>query len=165
MNKFFEYDVLEEIRDYAIQQLLDYSDVAMDINCSEIGWLLTEEINANGSITYSREEARQFLLEHPLATDTTIRYMIESGLKDFEDIYYPEDAADDEINGTYNVYIQWNAEEVHVTMYIAVVNDMIGSCPFVQQHWNEKILLDETATETIVAQLHELDLDEIEIEA
>lgn len=104
----------------------------------DLGDYLTEEINANGTFTYSRALAMDVLKEW--WEDAALYY-------EYEKMSFGE--------CTHNPFE--NPEAYTVCMVIEGVRSMLSQCKFINDHWNDEIKLTKRNIKTILAQLDELD--------
>ena len=111
------------------------------VDASELGFILTEDINANGSFTYSRELAKDYIREW---WDDANDYWEYEKWNFGENVHNPFD----------------NPEAYTVCMVIEGVNALLAKCPFIDEHWNEEIELTEENINLIKEQIEELDDDE-----
>lgn len=107
----------------------------------DLGYTLTEDINANGTFTYSTELAKEYIKE------------------------WWEDASDyweyEKTNFGENFHNPFeNPEGYTVAMVIEGVNLLLSQCKFIDEKWNEEIELTEENIQTITEQVEELDEDE-----
>ena len=129
--RFCKNKINEELDNYA----------GTTVYACDLGITLTEDINANGSFTYSRELAKEYLKE------------------------WWDDASD------YWNYEKWNfGENYHnpfddpegytVCMVIEGVRTILSKCQFIDDNWDEEIELTDENIATIKEQVEEIDEDE-----
>ena len=107
----------------------------------DLGWLLTEDINANGSFTYSRELAEDYLKEW---WDDASDYW------DYEKMNFGEHP--------HNPFE--DAEGYLVCMVIDGVNGLLSKCPLIDDNWNDEIELTDDVVSTLKEQVEALSDDE-----
>lgn len=107
----------------------------------DLGYKLTEDINANGSFTYSRELAKDYLKEW---WDEASDYWEFEQLQFGEHIHNPFD----------------NPEAYIVCMVIEGVNGLLSKCPLIEDNWNDEIELTDDVVSTLKQQVEELSDDE-----
>ena len=121
------------------QHILDNIDghEGQDYYGCDLGGYLTEAMNADGSFTYSREEAKEYIKE------------------------WWDDAAD------YSDYeeMNWGKRETNpfgepelftVRMVIEGVSGLMGQLPIIEENWTDKIELTPEVIETIKQQVNDL---------
>ncbi len=122
-------------KDYLKEQLDVY--VEQTHYACDLGYILTEGINANGSFTYSRELAKDYLKE----------WWDEAGdYAEFEKFNF----------GEYEHNPFENPEAYTVCMVIQGVNGLLAKCSFIDENWNEEIYLTEENIWRIKDELDEL---------
>lgn len=129
--RFCKDKIIDELPNYEGQQhyacdLFDY---------------LTEDINANGTFTYSTELAKDYLKEW---WDDASDYWEYEKFNFGENYHNPFE----------------NPEAYLVCMVIEGVNQLLSKCKFIDENWNEEIELTEENIQTITEQVKELDEDE-----
>lgn len=114
--------LLEYTKNYLIEQLDAYEDTTQ--YACELATTLTEGANADGTLVYSRGEARDYLNEW---FEECGEYW-EYEKRNFGENYHnPFD----------------NPEAYMVCMVIAACETILSKCPIIDEHWNEQIELTE----------------------
>ena len=127
-----EMRVVEDVKAAICDKLDEFDEEHLaNIVGSELAWELFAEENANGTITFSRARALEYLQANPQATDATIKCMIEELGTDWEDVYANGEDYDD--------YVRDNAEAVHVTMYLLLSQNILSLCPTVSRCHSGKL--------------------------
>lgn len=110
------------------------------IDASELGWSLTDRMNADGTFTYSTEMAKDYLRE----------WFWDAGKYfDYEKVSFGENL--------HNPFE--NPEAFVVCMVIEGVNGILARCEYIDSHWNEEITLDSGVIGTIIEQVEEISDD------
>ena len=107
----------------------------------DLGITLTEDINANGTFTYSRELAKEYLKEW---------WNDASDYWDYEKWSFGENQ--------HNPFD--NPEAYIVAMVIEGVNVLLSKCPLIDDNWNDEIELTDDVVSTLKEQVEELSDDE-----
>lgn len=111
------------------------------VYASDLGFTLTEDINANGTFTYSRELAKDYIREW---WDDANDYWQYEEYNFGEHYHNPFD----------------NPEAYTVCMVIEGVRGLLAKCPFIDENWNEEIELTEENINLIKEQIAKIDDDE-----
>ena len=115
----------------------DRSAYACDLGCD-----LTEEINCNGTATFNTYLAKEY-----------IRFWWDEAgdVIEYQKFNYGK--------------ILWNPfedpEAFHVCMIIEGVRTLLARCPFIDEHWNEKITLDRKTINKIIQEIRAQDRIEL----
>lgn len=126
-------------KNHIINNLPDHE--GENVYMCDLGIDLTQAINCDGSFTYSRALAMDYLREW---WDEAAQYWEYEKMNFGENIHNPFD----------------NPEAYTVCMVIEGVNALLSRCAFVDDNWNDQITLTKEDIETILAQLEELDESE-----
>jgi hypothetical protein len=131
MENFIEY-----CKDYILSTIEDFEGH----NCygSELGMTLTEEPNCNGTLTFSRSEAKNYLRE----------WWDECG--GYWD--YEKDNFGENIHNPFD-----NPEAYMVCMVIEGVNAILANEPHIEESWNDELELTEEVIEGIKKYVEEFD--------
>lgn len=123
-----------------IKEQLDKYEGETHYSC-DLGLILTETINADGTFTYSRELAKDYLKEW---WDDASDYW------DYEKFCFGE-----------NLHNPFDNPEAFITaMVIEGSRGLLEKCEYVESRWNEDIELTEDAIASIKEQIDELSDDE-----
>ena len=123
MENFIDY-----CKDYILSTIENYE--GHNGYGSELGMTLTEEPNCNGSLTFSRSEAKDYLRE----------WWDECG--DYWE--YERDNFGENFHNPFD-----DPEGYMVCMVIEGVNSILSDCPIVEENWNDKFELTEDAIASI----------------
>ncbi len=133
-----ENKMLVEVRDLMKDRLEEYKDC--EIEGAEVGYLLLERENSNGTHTYSTLKAKKW---------------ITNNFDDLGDIV-------DEISSSLgsesipNVFSE--PERFQVVAMLEIGNQMLSKCSEIETNWNNKIVLTEDEIDKIKQELDMLDL-------
>ena len=122
-----------------INELENYE--GQTVYACDLGWTLTEDINANGSFTYSRELAKVYLEEW---------WNEAADYSEYEKFSF----------GEYQHNRFENPEAFTVCMVIEGVNGLLSKCPLINDNWNDEIELTDDVVSTLKEQVEELSDDE-----
>ena len=107
-----EHDVIQDVKDYLIDAVCQYTDCGLKPWGGDLASLLFEEPNANGTLDFSRAVSFRYLEEHPAFTAAiTDRMEHEYGMLDPEDLYEYDEENDEYIESS---YIEDNAEAIYL---------------------------------------------------
>ena len=123
-----------------IKEQLDYLEGNTHYAC-DLGLILTEEMNCNGSFTYSRELAKDYIKEW---------WDYASDYWDYEKFNFGEHQ--------HNPFD--DPEGYIVCMVIEGVSGLLAKCDFIDENWNEEIELTEENIAILKEQVDELSDDE-----
>lgn len=126
-------------KDKIIDELPNYEGI--QVYACDLFDYLTEDINANGTFTYSTELAKDYLKEW---WDDASDYWEYEKSNFGENYHNPFD----------------NPEAYLVCMVIEGCNQLLSQCKFIDDNWNDKIELTEENIQTITEQVEELDEEE-----
>lgn len=137
MTKTMIADFSDFCRETIKDNLPEY--VGLDVYMCELGWLLTNEMNSDGTFTYSRSEALDYLREW---WDEAAGYWDYEKFKFGENCHNPFD----------------NPEAYLVCMVIEGVNSILSQCHEVIDNWDDEVKLSQEMCDSIIEQLDELDV-------
>lgn len=128
-----------EIINRIIDKLYDYED--SKVYACDLAYTLFEGENVDGSFTYSRHEAKEWIKNN------------------FEDIaeVYEELAFEFGTNFMKNYNLFENPEKFMVLIIIESAGYIIGRCKYIEDNWNEEITLSKKVIKIIEKQLKEKD--------
>lgn len=109
-----------------------------EVYACDLGDHLTDGMNCDGTFTYSRALALDYLREW--WDDAALYYD------------YERDNFGESLHNPFD-----NPEAYTVCMVIEGVRSMLSQCKFIDDHWNDQIKLTKRNIKTILAQLDELD--------
>lgn len=131
MEKFTDY-----CREFIENNLSEYD--GQNVYACDLGFTLCEGINANGTATFSRQLAKDYICE------------------------WWEDAADfsdyEEMNFGKRSNPFENTEAFMVRMIIEGVNSILSQCDFINDNWNDEIELTEDVISEILESIKDLDV-------
>lgn len=135
-------NALESFLTYCKEYIKEHIDgyVGSVVYASELGWKLTEGPNTDGSLTYNRYDAMEYLKEWWWEADDYFDY--EKSEFGAESIHNPFE----------------NPEAYMVSMVIEGVNSLINQCSAIEENWNEKIELTQEIAEQICQEIEELEI-------
>lgn len=123
-------------KDKIIDELQNYA--GNEYYACDLGYTLTEDINADGSFTYSRELAKEYIKEW---WDDASDYW------EYEQMSFGEH--------THNPFD--NPEAYLVCMVVEGVSHILSQCEIIDKAWNDKIKLTKKNIKTITEQVEEID--------
>lgn len=128
-----------EIINRIIDKLYDYED--SKVYACDLAYTLFEGENVDGSFTYSRHEAKEWIKNN------------------FEDIaeVYEEIAFEFGTDFMKNYNLFENPEKFMVLIIIESASYIIGRCKYIEDNWNEEITLSKKVIKIIEKQLKEKD--------
>lgn len=132
---------VEYCKNYILETLEEYE--GQDVYACDLGYTLTERMNADGSFTYSTALAIDYLREW---------WYEASDYWEYEKFNFGENH--------HNPFD--NPEAYIVCMVIEGVNTLLGRCDYIDKHWNDQITLTKQTINTIKKQVAELS-DETEV--
>lgn len=132
-NKIKEYVI-----DQLIDKLYDYEDVE-SYGC-DLAYTLYEGENADGSITYSTYEAKQWISKYFDDLDEIVEELNFQFGKDFMANYNPFE----------------NPERFMVVIVIEVASYLLGQCKTIEKNWNNEFKLIKSKINKIKKELEEL---------
>ena len=154
-----EHDVIQDVKDYLIDAVCQYTDCGLKPWGGDLASLLFEEPNANGTLDFSRAVSYRYLEEHPAFTAAiTDRMEHEYGMLDPEALYEYDEETDEYIESS---YIENNAEAIKVIGFFDVAQVILQLCPTVEAHWNEPLELEEDIGDVLEAEIEAVDVAEV----
>lgn len=129
--RFCKDKIIDELPNYAGQEYY----------ACDLGYTLTEDINANGSFTYSRELAKDYIKEW---WDEASDYWEYENDNFGEHRYNPFD----------------NSEAYLVCMVIEGVASILSQCELIDNAWNDKIKLTKKNIKTLTEQVEAINENE-----
>ena len=131
MENFKEY-----CKDYILEHLNDYE--GQSVYGSEVGYTITQSPNVDGTLTYSREDAKEYLREW---WDECAAYWNYEKVNFGEHFHNPFD----------------EPEAYMVCMVIEGVNAILANEPHIEESWNDELELTEEVIEDIKEHVEEFD--------
>lgn len=109
------------------------------IYACDLGYTLCEEINANGTVTFSYKEAKEYICEW---------WDDASDFSDYENFNFGERSNPFE-----------NPEAFMVRMIIEGCNNLLSRCDYINEHWDEEIELTEEAIKELKTDLKDKEVE------
>ncbi len=134
MNYLDNNCIKNEVIDKLIEELENYRDT--EHYACELAYDLLEGYNIDGTITYSTQEAKQWIKNN------------------FDDL--GEIVAEREENGYSTPNLFDNPELFMVVIYLEVANYVMDKCKFINDNWDGTFTLNDKNIYTITKQLREL---------
>ena len=131
MENFKEY-----CKDYILEHLNDYE--GQSVYGSEVGYTITQSPNVDGTLTYSREDAKEYLREW---WDECAAYW-----------NYEKDNFGEHFHNPFD-----EPEAYMVCMVIEGVNAILANEPHIEESWNDELELTEEVIEDIKEHVEEFD--------
>lgn len=128
---------IEFCKAQVIDNLADYE--GQDVYACDLAYTLTERMNADGTFTYNRAEAKEYIKEW---WDTAADY------SDYEEFNFGKRSNPFE-----------NPEAFTVCMVINGVSGLLAKCAIIDEKWNDRIELTAENIATIKEQIEELSDD------
>lgn len=133
---------LETLTDYCknfiISNIDNYSD--QSIYGCDLGYTITEGINADGSCTYSTYEAKEY-----------IKFWWDDASDYFQ---YEKDNFGENLHNPFE-----NPEAYMVCMVIQGVNSLLSQISFINKNWNNKIKLTKKNIKKIIRGIKDLEVE------
>jgi hypothetical protein len=129
IGNFFEY-----CKDFIKDRLPLFE--GYDVDTCDLGIEITDEINVNGSITHSYEDAKDYIHEW---FEEAAEYWEFEKLNFGEHLHNPFD----------------NPEAYMVCMVIEGVRAILGDCKTISDNWNDEIALTKETIEKILSEVDE----------
>jgi len=133
---------LETLTDYCknfiISNIDNYSD--QSIYGCDLGYTITEGINADGSCTYSTYEAKEY-----------IKFWWDEASDYFQ---YEKDNFGENLHNPFE-----NPEAYMVCMVIQGVNSLLSQISFIDKNWNNKIKLTKKKIKKIIRGIKDLEVE------
>jgi len=119
---------------HAIDELQNMKGWATSEYGCDLGYKLTEEINCNGTATFSTHEAREYI---------KFWWDEAADVYDYQKFNYGEP-----LHNPFD-----SPEAFHVCMIIEGVNALCANCPTIDAAWNEKIELTNKTINKIIREI------------
>lgn len=133
MKKDIAMSFVDYCKDFAFGELNDMKDWNTQIYLCDLANRLTEEINVNGSATYCRYTAKEYIKEW---------------WDDASEVYYYLNNYLDMNENPFD-----NPEKYHVLMIISGVERLLSQCPTVYKFWNEQKVLTNTLIYKLIREI------------
>ena len=133
-------NIKNEVIDKLIDKLYDYEGIKC-YSC-DLAYTLFESYNADGSVTYSTNEAQKWIKDNW----KDLPDILEELKFQFGNDYFSEILMD----------IFENPEKFMVVIYLEVARYLIGECKLIENNWNNEIVLTKKNINTIKKQLEEM---------
>lgn len=130
-----EYLVKNKIKNEVIEKLIEELENYRDTEhygC-DLAYDLFEEYNIDGSITYSKYEAKEW---------------VENNFEDLDEIVEERRANGLEVPNIFD-----RPEAFMVVIYLEVASYLVGQCKFINDNWNNIIVLNDKNIHIITRQL------------
>lgn len=128
-NNKIKNEVIEKL----IEELENYKDV--EVYACDLAYTLLEEYNIDGTITYSTYDAKEW---------------IKNNFNDLGEIVEEIQANGLEVPNVFD-----RPEAFMVTIYLEVASYLMAQCKFIDEHWDDTIILNDVNISTITKQLKE----------
>ena len=133
-------NIKNEVIDKLIDKLYDYEGIKC-YSC-DLAYTLFESYNADGSVTYSTNEAQKWIKDNW----KDLPDILEELKFQFGNDYFSEILMD----------IFENPEKFMVVIYLEVSSYLIGKCKLIEDNWDNEIVLTKKNINTIKKQLEEM---------
>lgn len=119
---------------HAIQALEEMKEWDRSVYACDLGYELTQEINVNGTATFSTHAAKEY-----------IRFWWDEAgdVIEYQKFNYGQIL--------HNPFEE--PEAFHVCMIIEGVNTLLARCPFIDEHWNDEITLDRKTINRLIREI------------
>lgn len=134
MEKIESY--VEYVKNFIADKLPEYEGT--EVYGCDLGYTITEGINADGSATYNRQKAMDYVKEWFEEAAEVYRYQVENYGQASQNPFE-------------------NPEAWMVCMIIEGVNSILGQCDVVEDFWNDEIELTEEIIQKILAYVQEVE--------
>lgn len=128
-------DYVEYIKEFIKDKLPEYEGT--EVYCCDLGYTLTEGINADGTATYNRQEAMEYIKEWFDEAADVYNYQVENYGQACQNPFE-------------------NPEAWMVCMIIEGVNSVLGQCEYINENWNDEIILTEEIIQIINEYVEEI---------
>lgn len=128
--------LVEYCKNYILENIGNYENES--VYGADLGYTITEGPNVDGTLTYSRAEAKEYLNEW---YDDCSEYWGYEKFNFGENLHNPFD----------------NPEAYMVCMVIEGVRSILSRCPIVDENWNEEFELDGETIKSICDYVEEFD--------
>ncbi len=126
-NNKIKNEVIEKL----IEEMENYKD--NEVYACDLAYTLFERYNIDGSITYSTYEAKEW---------------IKNNFNDLGEIVEEIQANGLEIPNVFDI-----PEAFMVVIYLEVASYLMAQCKFIDEHWDDTIILNDVNISTITKQL------------
>ena len=119
---------------HAIQELEEMKGCDRSVHACDLGYELTQEINCNGTATFSTRAAKEY-----------IRFWWDEAgdVIEYQKFNYGEIL--------HNPFEE--PEAFHVCMIIEGVNTLLSKCKTIDENWNDEIVLDRKTINKIIREI------------
>lgn len=128
----------EYCKQFMKDKIADY--IGTEIYMCDLGYELTETINVNGTATFSRSKAKEYIKEWFYEAGKVFDYQVENYGKAMQNPFE-------------------NPEGWMVCMIIEGVNSLITQCECVGKLWNDKVELTTEIADKICREIDDLSID------
>lgn len=125
-------------KDFIIDNLPDY--LGINVYGCDLGYIITEGINADGSCTYSTYEAKEYL-----------KFWWDEAADYFQ---YEKDNFGENLHNPFE-----NPEAYMVCMVIEGVNSLLSKSKFIENNWNNNIKLTEKNIDRIIREIKDFQVE------
>ena len=133
--KYLENNKIKnEVIDKLIEEMENYKDTK--VYACDLAYTLFEGYNIDGSITYNTYEAKKW---------------IKNNFDDLGEIVEEIQANDLEVPNVFD-----RPEAFMVVIYLEVASYLMAQCKFIDEHWNDTIILNDVNISTITKQLKDM---------
>lgn len=131
MKNYVDYCKTHTIVELENLRGMNHSDYGCDL-----AYTLTQDINCNGTATFSTYEAKQYIRE----------WWDEAGeVYEYQKFHYGE--------ALHNPFE--NPEAFHVCMIIEGVRTLLSRCPLIDEYWNDELVLTDEAIDRLISEISE----------
>lgn len=134
MEKIKSY--VEYVKDFILENLPEYK--GQEVYGCDLGYTITEGINADGSATYSKQAAMEYIKEWFDEAAEVYQYQMDN-------------------YGQVSQNPFENPEGWMVCMIIEGVNSILGQCDVVEEFWNDETELTDEIIQKIIAYVQEVE--------
>ena len=127
-----EREMNKEIINDFINKLYSYG--GKEIYACDLADTIFEVYNVDGTVTYNIYNAEKFIKKY------------------FREVGYVLESLEYENN--FNPFLE--PEKTQVIVYLEVADIIVSNIPYIQENWNEKIILNRETIKTIVKELKEV---------
>lgn len=132
MQSFEEY-----CKDFINDKLEEY--IGITVYGADLGFTLTEGINSDGTATYSKQKAMEYIKEWFDEAGEVYQYQVDNYGKACQNPFE-------------------NPEAWMVCMIIEGVNNLLGQCETVENFWNDEKEITEELMENIKSEVQDLSI-------
>lgn len=127
---------VEYVKDFIVDNLPEYE--GKEVYACDLAYTITEGINADGSATYSRQKAVDYIKEWSDEAAEVYQYQVENYGQASQNPFE-------------------NPEAWMVCMIIEGVNAVLSQCTVIDDNWNNEIELTEEIIKTILEHVQEVE--------